>query len=50
MKTIVIIFATLMASQFLYVEYGPRNPVARVATAATDSVCWLLRSALHVVE
>ena len=50
MKTLLIIIATLMLSQFLYVEYGPQNPVARVSTAAAGSVRWFLHSALHVVE
>lgn len=50
MKTIVIILLTLVASQFLYVEHGPCNPVARVATAAAGSVRWLLHSALNVME
>ncbi|WP_449068837.1 hypothetical protein [Prosthecobacter sp.] len=50
MKTIVIILLTLVASQFLYVEYGPFNPVARVATAAAGSMRWFLHSALNVME
>jgi hypothetical protein len=48
MKTIILILATLMTSQFLYVEYGPHNPVARVSTAAAVSVRWLLHSVFDV--
>ena len=50
MKTIVVVLVTLMISQLLYVEFGPRNPVARVSEAAVGSVRWLLQRALHVVE
>lgn len=50
MKTILIILVTLMTSQLLYVEYGPRNPVARVADAAAGSVRWFLHRALNMVE
>lgn len=50
MKTLLLILLTLMTSQFLYVEYGPRNPVARVAVASVESVRWLLHSAFPVVE
>ena len=50
MKSILLILLTLTVSQFIYVEYGPRNPVARVSTAAADSVRWFLHSAFHVVE
>jgi hypothetical protein len=50
MKTTLIILVTLMTSQFLYVEYGPRNPVARVADATAGSVRWFLHSALNMVE
>jgi hypothetical protein len=50
MKTLGIILLTLMLNQVLYLEYGPQNPVARVSMVATDSVRWLLHSALHVVE
>lgn len=50
MKTILIILVTLMTSQLLYVEYGPRNPVARVASATAGSVRWFLHSALNMVE
>lgn len=47
MKMILLILATLMTSQFLYVKYGPHNPVARVTMAATDSVQWLLNSVFY---
>ena len=50
MKTLLIILTTLMISQFLYVEYGPQNPVARLSVAAASSVRWFLHSALLVVE
>jgi hypothetical protein len=50
MKTILLILTTLIISQFLYVEYGPQNPVARLSSAAAGSVRWLLHSAFHVVE
>jgi hypothetical protein len=50
MKTLFLIFLTLMLSQILYVEYGPHNPVARISTAALESVRWLLHSVTHMVE
>lgn len=50
MKTFLIILATLMLSQFLRDEFGPRNPVARISEASVGSVRWLLQRALHVVE
>ncbi|WP_395744777.1 hypothetical protein [Prosthecobacter sp.] len=50
MKTLLIFLGTLMLSQFLYVEYGPNNPVARVSAAAAGSVRWFLHSAFNVVE
>lgn len=50
MKTLSIILITLVVSQFIYVECGPRNPVARVAIATADSVRWLVDSVLLVME
>ena len=50
MNTLFIILITLVVSQFIYVECGPRNPVARVAIATADSVRWLVDSVLPVLE
>jgi hypothetical protein len=50
MKTLFIVILTLMFSQILYLECGPRNPVARVSMAAIDSVRCLLHSVIGVVE
>lgn len=50
MKTLTIILTTLVVSQFIYVECGPRNPVAHVAIATADSVRWLVDSMLPVLE
>ncbi len=50
MKTILTILVTLMISQFLFLEYGPRNPAARVASATASSVRWFLHSALDMLK
>jgi len=50
MKTLFIILITLVVSQFIYVEFGPRNPVARFAIATADSVSWLVDSVLPVMQ
>ncbi len=50
MKTIFIILLTLLTSQFLYIEYGPRNPVAQVSSAVAGSLRWFLNSALQIIQ
>jgi hypothetical protein len=50
MKTTFLILLTLVFSQFLYAEFGPRNPVARLTMVAADSARWFLHRALDMVE
>lgn len=50
MKTLFIILITLVVSQYIYVEHGPDNPLARVAAATAASLRWLVHSVLPMME
>ncbi|MFO1481752.1 MAG: hypothetical protein U1F71_00165 [Verrucomicrobiaceae bacterium] len=50
MKTILTILLTLAINQYLVEQFGPRNPAARLGSAASGSVRWFLHSAFDMVE
>lgn len=50
MKTLLIILTTLIVSQLVLTEYGPRNALTHFSTIAAKNVRSVLHRTLHVME
>lgn len=50
MKTLLTILITLIVSQLLVTEYGPRNALTHFSTIAAKNVRSVLHRTLHVME
>lgn len=50
MKTLLTILITLIVSQLMLAEYGPRNALTHFSTLAAKNVRSVLHRTLHVME